>query len=191
MTDEAPLRHEPVDDNPVAEEALEMPIDVPGLTDDALQQFWRVARSRAGVGNADVYLGVPWGEAVPPPAWSFGDSPAVADELVELVLAGKKRATTGVKQEYDDQGEPLPRVGELSIIVDGSGTPRVLVRETEVRVVPFGEVTPGQAAAEGEGDLTLEWWRQTHRDVFARYGYPVDDDTLVVWERFDVLYPTR
>jgi len=161
----------------------------PSLSDDALQSFWRVVRSRAGVGNADVYLGTPWGEAVVPPAWSFGDSPAMADRLLALVLSGAKRATTGVQQDYTDQDEPLPRPGELSIILDGAGIPRALVREIDVEVLPFGQVSAEQAAAEGEDDLSLESWRAAHRAAFARSGYEVDDETLVVYERFEVLYP--
>jgi len=177
MTDQQPTSSAPDESAP------------PGVADDALQDFWRVARSRAGIGNADVYLGIPWGEAVVPPAWSFGDSPELADSLLNLVLSGAKRATTGVEQEYLDQNEPLPQPGELSIILDGAGRPRALVREIEVRVLPFGDVTAEQAAAEGEGDLSLQWWRQAHQETFARYGYAVDDGTNVVWERFEVLYP--
>jgi uncharacterized protein YhfF len=160
---------------------------VPSPDDDVLQTFWRVARSRAGVGNADVYLGVPWGEALVPPAWSFGEDPEMADRLIDLVLSGAKRATTGVEQDYTDQDEPLPQVGELSIILDGAGVPRALVREMDVQVLPFGQVSTAQAVAEGEGDL--EQWRAIHRETFARSGYEITDETPVVWERFDVLYP--
>jgi len=166
-----------------------MPEPRPETLDGMLQRFWELTQRYAHVGDFDVYLGKSWSQAVPPPAWSFGDSPEQADDLLDLVLAGRKTATTGLYQEYLDEGEPLPRPGELSIILDGAGLPRALVREREVRVVPFGEVTAEMAALEGEGDRSLEYWRRVHRAVFQRPDRPIDDATVVVWERFKLLYP--
>jgi len=154
--------------------------------DDRIQQFWSLARGRAKVGELDVVMGRSWGEAIAPPAWSFGASTEQADTLLDLVLTGRKTATSGLYEEYQRDGEPIPLEGDLSIIVDGSGTPKVLVREAEVVTVPFGKITPAQAEAEGEGDL--ETWRETHRTFWQNRGYDVDDNTLVVWERFTVVY---
>lgn len=154
-----------------------------------MQRFWELTQRYAHVGEFDVYLGKSWSQAVPPPTWSFGDSPELADELLGLVLDGRKTATSGLRQEYVDGDEPLPHVGELSIILDGDGWPRALVREREVRVVPFGEVTAEMAAMEGEGDGSLAAWRSGHRRFWRRAGYQVDDASEVVWERFERLYP--
>ena len=41
----------------------------------------------------------------------FGDSPALADELLGLVLAGTKRATAALVDEFVAEGEALPRIG--------------------------------------------------------------------------------
>ena len=162
--------------------------DVKSVEDDRVNAFWEVAHRYADVGDLDVVMGRQWGEAVPPPSWAFGDSPELADRLLELVLTGRKTATSGLRQDYVDIGEPLPKVGDLSIIVDGEGRPRALVRNVEVREVRFGDVTPAQAAAEGEGDCTLESWREGHLEFWLREGYEVGDEDLVVWERFKVLY---
>ena len=40
--------------------------------------------------------------------FSFGDSPELADELLSLVLAGKKTATCGALREYGEGREPMP-----------------------------------------------------------------------------------
>jgi len=157
--------------------------------DGRIQEFWQLAKGRAHVGDLDVVLGRGWDEALAPPAWAFGDSPAMADQLVELVLAGRKTATTVLKQEYDDAGEPLPHVGDLGIVLDGSGRPRALVRDAAVLILPFGDVTHAQAAAEGEGDGSLDGWRDGHRAFWARAGYEVDDTSLVVWEKLAVVFP--
>src|SRR5688572_21718107 len=43
---------------------------------------------------------------------SFGDSPAMASELADLVLVGTKRATASLARDYADGHEPLPKVGD-------------------------------------------------------------------------------
>jgi len=130
-------------------------------------------------------MGKSWGESLAPPAWSFGGTVEESDALLAQVLSGTKTAVTGLLEEYDD-GEPLPHKGDLSIILDAEGTPRALIQTTDVLVIPFGEVTEDQAAAEGEGDL--ESWRTAHRAFWEHESYEVTDGTRVVWEQFTVVY---
>lgn len=159
--------------------------------DDEIADFWESSRVRAGLGRIAVVGGLTVAEGVAPMAWSFGDTPEQADRLLELVLAGTKTATSSALSEYDDEDAPLPRAGDLSIVVDGVGHPRALIRTTAVEVVPFGEVTEDFAAAEGEGDRTLGSWRSDHTEFFRRaLGVEsVPDDFMVVTERFELLYP--
>ncbi len=156
--------------------------------EDDLQRFWAVASRYARVGDMDVLIGTPWGQAVAPPAWSFGSTPEMADDLLGLVLAGAKTATSSLKQEYDDDSEPLPKANDLSIVLDGAGRPRALIRTTQVLLTRFGDLTAQQAAAEGEGDLSLDYWRQAHRRFWEAAGHTITDDSLVVWERFKLLH---
>lgn len=159
-------------------------------TDDQIQTFWDDARLRAKVNRAPGYLGVNSEETLAPPAWSFGAGPQEADELLALVLAGTKTATSSARRDYADSEEQEPAAGDLSIITDGAGHPRALIRTTAVRTVPFGEVDADHAAAEGEGDLSLEHWRAVHREFFeaSANGTPVTDDLPVILEQFEVLY---
>lgn len=90
-----------------------------------------------------------------PDAFGFCDERDLAAELAELVLAGRKRATTSLPSEYVALGERLPRVGDLSIVVHGDGRPAALIEFTKVDSVPFGEVDAAYAAVEGEGDGSL------------------------------------
>ena len=126
-------------------------------------------------------------------AWAFGDSPELADELVALVLAGTKTATASLAQAYEPESEePLPRPGDLSVILDGDGQPVCIIETTEIRVLPFGQVDPQFAYDEGEGDRSLDYWRDAHTRFFTRecrqYGCTVTDDLPVVCERFRVVY---
>nr|WP_245862690.1 ASCH domain-containing protein [Sanguibacter antarcticus] len=116
----------------------------------------------------------------------------MADELLALVLAETKTATSSALSDYDAEDVSLPEAGDLSIILDGEGHPAALIRTTEVEIVPFEAVTEDFAAAEGEGDRSLESWRDGHTSYFTRIlGVPeVPADLQVVTERFVLLYPT-
>lgn len=184
--------------------------------DEAVAAFWADARIRAKLNRIEAYAGPGVSDTVPPPAWSFGDDPRMADELLELVLAGRKTATASALRDYQDEARErarqdgptptsegdllvdtdldlaLPEPGLLSILLDGQGRPRALIQVTDVQVVPFGQVTEAHARAEGEGDLSLAHWRRTHQEFFAQSSAicePVDEDTPVVLERFTVLVP--
>lgn len=98
----------------------------------------------------------------PPEAWAFGATPEHADELLALVLAEIKVGTASSLWDYEESGDPLPVVGELSIILDGSGAPRAVIETTAIDIVPFDEVDEAHAYAEGEDDRTLAQWREVH-----------------------------
>ena len=144
----------------------------------AVDAFWRAFADATGV-------------EAPYEAWAFGgdDTPALATELALLVRDGPKRATTGLLSEFEARGEPVPRVGAYSLVLDGVGEPVCIIRTTRVDTTPFGEVDEEFAWAEGEGDRSLAYWREAHISFFAGEGTPVADDDLVVLERFELVWP--
>jgi uncharacterized protein YhfF len=151
--------------------------------DAAVQRMWRAFTE--GTGVAAELAG----------AFAFGDSAAMADELAALVRHGRKRATAGLRLDYEHDGEPLPRSGEYSVVLDGRGAPVCVIRTTEVDVRPFTEVDAAFARDEGEGDRTLAWWREAHRRFFTRscqrIGVPFTEDLPVVLERFTLVWPAQ
>lgn len=156
-----------------------------------VEAFWELARFHAKLNAAPTYFGPTVLEVVPPPAWAFGADAEQADALLQLVLAGTKTATASALRDYERDEAPLPQVGSLSIIVDGRGHPRALIETTAVEVRPFSQVDAEHARLEGEGDLSLEQWREVHRRYFAEvatHDQPIDDDMPVVLERFRVVY---
>ena len=150
--------------------------------DAAVQQVWEEFRA----------TGHP--EAVLAGAFAFGDSPELADELAYLVLNGPKRATAGLVLEFERDGEPLPRPGDHSIVLNGRGDRVCVIRTTEVEVKPLSQVDDQFAWDEGEGDRSLTWWRQAHDRYFTRQceqlGVPFRDDLAVVFERFELVWPS-
>lgn len=131
-------------------------------------------------------------EATTYSAWHFCDNESDANELADLVLAGTKRATAGLLWSYEAEGEPIPTVGDLSVITDWEGQARCVIRTTAVEIVPFGAVTPEFAAIEGEGDGSLEYWRGAHQAAFTREladsHLTLEPGSLVVCECFDVVF---
>jgi len=125
-------------------------------------------------------------------AWSFGDSSEMADELGGLVEQGVKTATCGLLAEYEAEGEPVPEVGDLSVITAGDGTPLCIIETTEVTVRPFNTVDEQFAYDEGEGDRSYQYWYEGHRRFFTRacerLGCTFDESMPVVCERFRVVY---
>lgn len=145
--------------------------------------FWNEARRHLG-GDAPQDT---------PQAWRFGDSPELADELLALVLEGRKTATCDAVWRFESDAEAIPKPGDLSIILDGAGTPRCVIETTEIRVMPLNEVDAQFAYDEGEGDRSREYWYAAHEAYFSRtlpdIGREFSPEMPVVLERFKLRYP--
>ncbi|WP_378144724.1 ASCH domain-containing protein [Cnuibacter sp. UC19_7] len=149
--------------------------------DNPTADFWTSCRAVMG--------GLP---ETPPEAWAFGATAEQAEELLALVLAGTKTATASSAWDYEVDGEPLPAEGDYSILLDGRGIPRAVIQTTAVSIVPFDEVTEAHAHAEGEGDLSLAWWRDAHERFwrsFSTSSQGFDARMPVVCEEFRLVYP--
>jgi uncharacterized protein YhfF len=154
-----------------------MPIPAP------LLPFWQAfARSAGGIDERRFYE-----------AFSFGDSAALADELGALVLAGRKRATTASQWSFEARGQRLPVAGDRSMVTDATGQPLAVIETVTVEVMAFSEVGGEFAAAEGEGDGSLVFWREAHIAYFerecAQAGRTFSEHMAVVCERFRLVYP--
>ena len=112
----------------------------------------------------------------------FGDSPAMADELLALVLAGKKTATCWAAS----QGLKDSALGARYVVQDGAGTPRAVIESVELVQRRFDEVDAVFAAEEGEGDLSHAHWAAVHEDYFVREATYAPD--MLLWcERFRLI----
>lgn len=130
-------------------------------------------------------------------AFTFCD-PAISgtelvSDLVDLTLAGKKRGTAHLLLDFELNAIPLRSVGDYWIVLDASDSAVCVVRITAVDVTPFHRVSAEFAASEGEGDESLEYWRQAHRSYFepqcALWGRAFSDELQVVCESFELVSP--
>ena len=148
-----------------------------------ISEYWETTKAETGI-EWDL-LG----------AWPFGDSPELADELLGHILVGRKRASTNLVRELEHLGEPEPRVGAYTIVLDGSGRPGAVIRTVSTRRTTFADVDAEHAYWEGEDDRTLESYLREHNRYFTRLGrslgFEFSDDMEVVLERFELVYPVN
>ena len=111
-------------------------------------------------------------------SFAFGDGPALADELLDLVLMGLKTATCSTE---DEPNTSTP--GERWTVLDGRGNPRCVIESTEVTYRRYSDVDAAFAYEEGEGDRSLDCWRSAHRRYFERQGR-FSKDMMLMCERF-------
>ncbi len=73
------------------------------------------------------------------------------------------------------------------------GVARCIIRTNAVNIVPYDEVTREFARKEGEGGLSLDYWRDIHdRALTHEYGgidIKFDPRIPVVCEEFEAVYP--
>lgn len=125
-------------------------------------------------------------------SWHFCDNEEDANNLAELVKQGVKRATTGLYYLYEVEDEPLPKLGDLSIIIDWQGKAQCIIEIRKVTLLPFKEVNEEFAEIEGEGDKSLKYWREVHINAFNRHleehKKEFRENMLVVFQEFETVY---
>lgn len=127
------------------------------------------------------------------PLFEFAFPGPLRDKLVAAVLEGAKTTTTGLRQDYEIEGEALPVAGARAAVVDSAGRRVAVIELTEVRVSRLGDVDLDHARDEGEGYDSVAAWRAAHEEYWHGVNYrgwlgdpdfTVDDDTPAVLERF-------
>lgn len=117
----------------------------------------------------------------------------MADALLSLYLSGRKTAGSGLVKDYTAAGDPLPNIGDFWIVLDSKGVPGCILRTVRVEINMFKDVSPAIALAEGEGDLSLEYWRKAHKAAFAphlsRLGIKNLNRAEVLTEFFALVFP--
>jgi uncharacterized protein YhfF len=155
------------------------------VTKATIRKYW--TQFLASLPPDSPYRGKTW------VAESWGDGPALAEELGTLIARGVKTATCSALWEWQAEGNPIPQPGLLTIVLNASGEPLCIVETVEVSLRKYQEVDADFARAEGEGDLSLSYWREAHRAYFSRVlpkiGREFSEDMPLVCERFRLIHP--
>lgn len=147
----------------------------------AVEAFWNDYRIRRGVPEQDYDV------------CRMGSSAAMGNELLDLILAGPKRATAYLLRDVEQGGEKMSRVGGHVVVVDGSDRPRAIWRTRTAEVKPLDQVDAAFAWDEGEGDRTRADWLAMHKRYFearaAAERFTFDESMPAVFERFTLVWP--
>lgn len=123
---------------------------------------------------------------------SFAGNRKCTDGLLRLYLDGKKTAGSSLVLDFISVGDPLPRVGNYWILLDSRCRPRCLLRTVRTEINIFKRIPKRIARAEGEGDLSVEFWKRVHRTVYSpflkKWGIESLDDAEVITEHFKLLH---
>jgi uncharacterized protein YhfF len=118
------------------------------------------------------------------------------DRLVAAILDGAKTTTTGLLDDYERDGEPLPRPGDREVVIDSAGEPVALIEIVAARVIRVADIDLRHALGEGEGYTSVADWRAGHeafwhsadmREYVGDPAFTVNDDTLAVAIEFRVV----
>ncbi|MGZ3749034.1 MAG: ASCH domain-containing protein [Pseudobdellovibrionaceae bacterium] len=96
-------------------------------------------------------------------------------------------------EDFLTAGDPLPQAGNFWIYLNSKAQPSCILRTEKVVIHKFKEVPVEIAIAEGEGDLTLNYWMNVHSELYSPYlrSWGIDDinDATVITEYFRVVHP--
>ncbi len=146
-----------------------------------IEEFWQDCKQKCNIPQQTRYV----------ESFHFETNEKAANELLTLVLSGKKRATASSLFYYRQCALPLPKVGDYSIVTDWGGAPQCVIQTTAVTILKFKDVSFDVCKREGEDD-DLDSWRKSHIRFFSadarECGYVFDEDMPVVFEDFQVVF---
>jgi len=119
----------------------------------------------------------------------IGDDAASADTGARLILSRKKTATSALPSDFKGPSQRPPRPGDLSLVLDGNGSPVCIVETKWVLTQQFGDVDEAFARDYGEWDGTLATWRERMLSHYADRLLSDPLATQLVCERFLRVWP--
>jgi len=123
-----------------------------------------------------------------PESYYFCDNEKDANECLQWVVEGVKRATTTSMWWFETNKHPLPQIGDLYIVTDWEGIAKAIIQILKIDQTPFNKITAEYAEIEGEGDKSLAYWNKVHWDYYTREmnekGETPTEDMLLVCEQF-------
>lgn len=132
---------------------------------------------------------------------AFVDTPKVthfynnekdADEAIKLISNNKRQITSHSLLGLQLRKEKLPKIGDFTIVTDWSGKAKCILRTTQVRLKPFFSIDDEHAALQGEGDKSLEQWKNKQWSYYQKelepFGRLPRESMIVVCEKFEKVF---
>lgn len=127
-----------------------------------------------------------------PKVTHFGNSENEVNEALKLILSGKKRAISHSLLGLQHRKEPLPKIGDFTVLTDWKGEAKCILRTVAVRLKPFFSIRESYSKIEGEGDLSLAYWKKKYWDTYTKeleaFGRVPRESMIVVCEYFEKVF---
>lgn len=147
----------------------------------ALASWWDDRRAAIGGTRLPNAFEVRW----------IGLDDSSTEEVIELIRAGDKTGTFSLPWLIARAGLPETQPGDAIVLVDFHAQPRLIVRITAIRTVPFGAITAEDTRIDGSPVRDLSVWVPLHtmywNKLLAPFGLEVRDDMPVHIEPFELL----
>ena len=126
----------------------------------------------------------------------FDNSEEDYHRFADLIVDGKKKASSGLYIWYKEANVDLPQKGTKLIVTDYNGKARAIIETKKVDTMPFNQITKDYAQLDmGTNIKPLEKWKKAHWEFFANTleenGQKVTDKVLVVCEWFETIWPKK
>jgi len=127
-----------------------------------------------------------------PLSFYFCDNKEDADECAELVVKSIKQATAPSLWSFENNNEPLPKIGNQFIVTDWDGNAKAIIEVTKIKKTPYNKISPEFAKSEGEGDKSLSYWKRVHKAYYSREVEPFnktfDENMIIVCVYFKTVF---
>lgn len=147
---------------------------------DVLDVFWNAARAVHPELSEDHQVR------------SLGIDEETTGMILDFINAKTKIGTFSLPWVMEAEGHPQTAPGTPVILTGYDGTPKVVVRITDVRATTFGAIGPAETELDGPPVQDPEVWKPLHREywngLLAPYGRSCTDDMPVLVEPFELLY---
>ena len=138
----------------------------------------------------DAHLEDAFAEA--PKTIHFCDNEKDANDCAKLVKKGIKKTTSHSLLGLQYRKEPIPKIGDFKVVTDWEGKAQCIIRTVSVKYRPFFSIDEQYAKMEGEGDKSLEYWKNTHWAYYVRELEPFNrvprESMIVVCEEFEKVF---
>lgn len=118
------------------------------------------------------------------------DTPRDSDLRLKQILSGQKRALSHSLLGLQLRKEPLPKIGDFTVLTDWEGKARCIIRTVAVRLKPFFSIRSSYAKMDGE--TSLEEWKAAQWAYYTLelepHGRVPRDSMIVVCEVFEKVF---
>jgi len=141
----------------------------------------------------DAHLEHAFAEA--PKTIHFCDNEKDANDCAKLVKKGIKKTTSHSLLGLQYRKEPIPKIGDFKVVTDWDGNAQCIIRTVSVKYRPFFSIDEQYAKMEGEGDKSLDYWKNTHWAYYERELEPFNrvprESMIVVCEEFEKVFDRK